>query len=286
MLAVAACSSQSQLRRASLSDSVPDRQAIVLPPPGGPSVVAVTERRYSNAIQQEIALASDTGVPGQNFFRVQVYGPVGSEGGRSSLGYGPILQSAIGREMRQSLPGVAMRRSSLYVQNSYGPFGYAVGRRGRNDLCMYAWQRISQAGFFKRGTVQVRLRLCKSGAPEHSLLAVMYGYTINASFDDAKWNPYGDPPPPDPRLGQTGQPVYPVGLRGMETVLQPAPALAAEHRPRATTRKAPGALRAVQSLPAPPPDAPIVPPPPAVDREVPTVPPPPATEREESKTGD
>ncbi len=275
-LALAACSqTDSRLDRSSLANDVEAQQAIILPPPGGPAIVGVIERRYANAIQQDIALATSSAVPGQNLLRVQIFGPVGAEGGNTRLPDTPLSEGGIGREMRRALPGIAMQRSPLYTQNSYGPFGYALGRRGARDLCLYAWQRIpgskSGAPFANMGTVQLRLRLCQAGASEQSLLAVMYGYTVNTSFAATAWNPYGKPPPADPRLGNTGQPIQPNGPFGFEATLEAPPA----PPPPPVRRRAPAPAR--QEIPAPPPGAPVVPPPPgdAQQSAPPIVPPPP-----------
>lgn len=274
---LAACAqTDSRLERSSLAAGVPAQQAIALPPPGGPAIIGVVERRYANAIQQDIALATKSAVPGQNLLRVQMFGPVGAEGGDTRLPDLPLSETEVWREMRRRLPGVAMQRSPLYTQNSYGPFGYAIGRHGAGDLCLYAWQRIagsrSGAPFANVGTVQVRLRLCHANASEQSLLATMYGYTINTAFSDSAWNPYGSPPPADPRLGNTGQPIHPAGPFGFEATLEEEPRPAA--RPPAPRR---AAAPARQPLPVPPPGAPVVPLPPgeAEGGPRPIIPPPP-----------
>lgn len=279
-LAVSACAqSPTSLDRSSLASGASAREALALPPPGGPEVVGVVERRYSNAIEQEIALATSSSLPGQNVLRVQFFGPVGSEGSDNALPVRILSEGAIAREMRQAFPGVAMVRSPVYVQNTYGPFGYAVGRRGADELCFYGWQRIANlnmgAPFANVGVVQVRLRLCQTGTTEQALLSVMYGYTINASFSSGFWNPYGAPPGPDPRLGNTGQPIYPQGAMGPVTVLDPAPVATVPRVPAA--RAAP--VETAPQRPQVPANAPIVPPPPSAaagQAQAPVVPPPPA----------
>ncbi len=274
---LAGCAQPSTLERSSLNGMVPEGQAIALPPPGGPAVLGVVERRYANAIQQDIVLAADSAVPGQNFLRVQLFGPVGTDGGQTELPDRPLANSGLNREMREALPGIAMRTSPLYAQNSYGPFGYAIGRNGVQDLCIYGWQRIASTpvggSFMNRGRVQVRLRLCQSGATEQTLLASMYGYTINTSFSPAGWNPYGSPPPVDPRLGTTGQVIQPVA------VVEP-PVVVASPSPAPVRRRvaAPSMQTATPARAEPLTQGPVVPPPPG-DTEIqraPVVPPPPA----------
>jgi hypothetical protein len=271
---LSACTQTTEVTRSAQRSRQEPVRAFALPPPGGPAVVDVSERRYANAIEQDIALATRAAVSGQNFLRVQFFGPMGRDAGDTRLPNPPIAEAAIGNEMRTALPGVAMVRSALYAQNSYGPFGYAFGRRG-SDVCMYAWQRLANTTAhpgYNAGSIQVRLRLCETGATEQALLSTMYGMTINASMAAEGWNPYGEPAAADPRLGQTGQPIFPAGPSGIETVLAAPPAPAAPRRPR----QPPAAAPAEPEVPAPPPGAPLVPPPPGGgDAGVPVVPPPP-----------
>lgn len=285
-IALAACAQQPvRLEESALSREREITDAMALPPPGGPAVIGVVERVFANAIQQEIVLSTSAKVPGQNTLQIQFFGPVGSSGGDTPLSDTPPSESVVAREMRHALPGIRMVRSPLYVQNSYGPFGYATGRSHSGDLCLYAWQRISglksDASLATRGSVQVRLRLCQTGATEDGLLAVMYGYTINSAFAGYTWNPYGTVPAADPRLGVTGQPIHPRGLSGSELITVSAPRdLSA---PRPTRRPQPAAAAVVTSAPALPPvpvNAPVVPLPPALSstQAMPQVPAPPVIE--------
>ncbi|TYR30638.1 cellulose biosynthesis protein BcsN [Mesorhizobium microcysteis] len=277
LLLVACAQTDTQLERSSLARGVAAQEAIALLPPGGPSIAGIVERRYSNAIQQDIALTTRSAVSGQNLLRVQIFGPVGREGGETPLVDRRLHDAELRREMRAQFPGVAMQRSPLYTQNGYGPFGYATGTSGA-DLCLYAWQRIAGsrngAPFGNLGTVQVRLRICQAGASERGLLALMYGYTINASFGGENWNPYGTPQAADPRLGSPGQVIVPGSSTGFDTMLD-APAPPREQAVRRVAAPPPQApVRPV--LPAPPPGAPLIPPPPAAQAEpAPVVPPPP-----------
>ncbi len=195
--------------------TVPAEEAMILPPPGGPSVVSVISRQFTNADQQDVLLFTSASTPGQNFLRIKLFGPMSiTRDGGKSLGYATLRDSAIGREMRAEFPGVAMRRSDLFLQNDYGPFGYAFGHGRQNDSCFYGWQQIrsneqDRSGFQNGGTIQVRLRLCEEGASEERLLSIMYGYTIRAGISKPGWNPYGAPPPVDSGLGRTSNPIRP-----------------------------------------------------------------------------
>lgn len=190
-------------------------QAFALPPPGGPAIVNVIEHRSSNAVEQDIYLFTSASTPGQNVLKITFFGPVGLQyDDHKDAAYKPVRDSDVSREMRRDLPGVALARTPYYVQNNYGPFGYATGKSRTGDTCLYAWQQIhsdanSQSTFQNRGTIQVRLRLCDAHATEQQLLGVMYKYTITGTFPAEGWNPYDAPPKVDASLGRGGNPIYP-----------------------------------------------------------------------------
>jgi hypothetical protein len=279
LVATAGCVAGPDASRHALNEQAGPTQAFILPPAGGPAIITVIERPYTNAIEQEIVLASESSVSGQNMLRAQFFGPVGRPG-TGRLADRVPRTGELSREMRQLFPGVRMQVSTLYVQNSYGPFGYATGRHASGDACLYGWQRLtgsrSAGPFAGYGTIQIRLRLCRRGATEQSLLAVMYGYTIAASLGGRTWGPYGSVPAPDPRIGRTGQPVYATGGNWTDAAQEPFP-----EPPRAARRTVARAAGRVEPPPAviaaPPPGAPIVPAPPGIATQTgPLVPPPPA----------
>lgn len=245
---------------------VPTETAFAMPDPGGPAVTAVLEQHFANATQQDIMLGTSAHTPGQNLLRVQLYGPVNTaQAGESRLRDGFLPIRDVGSEMRTLLPGIRMERSAFYVQNRYGPFGYAVGRAPSGDLCLYGWQRITSTGATQtlignKGSVQIRLRLCDQHASEAQLLQTMYGYTITASFKSRNWNPYGSVMAPEKGIGQAGNPIYPVGVSKFETVV---PQAAPQSRPREVRRPV-QQPRSVEVAPPrlPEPIGPTVPPPP------------------------
>ncbi len=195
---------------------VPAEEAMAMPPPGGPAIVSVISRQFTNADEQDVLLFTSASTPGQNFLRIKLFGPMSIErDGGKSLGYQSLRESTINQEIYKEFPGVAMKRSDLFLQNDYGPFGYAFGHGRQNDSCFYGWQQIrssetDRSGFQNNGgTIQVRLRLCEEGASEEKLLNVMYGYTIRAGISKPGWNPYGAPPPVDDGIGRTSNPIRP-----------------------------------------------------------------------------
>ncbi|WP_195909493.1 cellulose biosynthesis protein BcsN [Rhizobium tubonense] len=212
---VSGCASKDGIRVPGPAATVSNDKAFALPPPGGPSIVNVVQHDFNNAARQDIFLFTSAVTPGQNVLRVTFFGPVGRDyDDRKGLGYASIRNGNVDLDMRRDLPGVPMARSDYYVQNNYGPFGYATGRSRSGDTCLYGWQQIRSSDndrttFTNRGTVDVRLRLCDAHASEQALLRVMYGYTIAGTFPAPGWNPYDGPPTTDPSLGRTGNPIYP-----------------------------------------------------------------------------
>ena len=203
----AGCAARPGVGVATLSTTVPASSALVLPAPGTLSIVSVIQRQYTNAIEQKIALSTSAATPGQNFISIQAFGPVETAampGG--TLAFKPVQHSAIRGEMRAALPGRAMAISSNFVRNGYGPFGYAYGRGAGDDGCLYGWQQIradeaDRSRMNSYGSIQIRLRVCQSGAGERELVEMMYGYTVVGGFSGATWNPYGTPASVDSGIG-------------------------------------------------------------------------------------
>jgi hypothetical protein len=211
---MAGCQSTGNVRHPNIPETVPAENALALPPPGGPSIVSVVEHKRGNGTEQLISLYTSSSVPGQNFLKVQFLGASGANPGTGNASYQMISENGIIREAFAAVPGVQMTRSTTYLQNSYGPFGYASGESGAGDTCIYGWQQIrssrsahTQARNF--GMIQVRLRLCDARATERQLLGIMYGYTITGTLDGEIWNPFGDPQRVDTTLGRPGNPIYP-----------------------------------------------------------------------------
>lgn len=215
------CSSTGTVTRPTAPELVASEKALALPPPGGPAIVGVIERPRGNGVEQNITLATTTRVPGENYIRIEFYGP--------DIGSGPthafrtISESGIRREAAAAIPGVRLTRRMTYLQNSYGPFSYSAGRSTFGDTCLYAWQQIrartTSSGIGRGfGMIQVRWRLCDTHASEDQLLGAVYGYTIVGTFSGSQWNPFGEPNSADPRIGLTAHPIYPLAGSSKGTV--------------------------------------------------------------------
>lgn len=179
-------------------------------PVGGPAIITVLERRYRDAIVRESILATNSRVSGQNFLTVTLYGPVGYVTvDDNALGPESIEPTQIRREFSWYLFDVPMQTSLIYVQNKYGPFGFATGVARTGDRCLYAWQHIERPLFLDAGAVGIRLRLCSTKATEQELLSVMYNFDIVGYLPSPFWNPYGKPPRVASNLGGLSAPVQP-----------------------------------------------------------------------------
>lgn len=218
--ALAACTSSGSVKQGNGPELVDSEEALVMPPPGGPAIVGVIGRTRGNGVEQTISLATSSTVQGQNYFKIAFYGSSGSHDG-PAMTYRGLNEGDLRREIARAAPGVPLVRSTAFLQNAYGPFGYASGRSSSGEACLYGWQQIRSrstgSGMGRDfGMIQIRVRICDNQATERQLLTVMYGYTVTGGFQGEIWNPYGRPGGVDSRIGQTGQPIYPAA----ETVSQ------------------------------------------------------------------
>lgn len=208
MLAVVGgCAARPGVGIATLSTTVPATSALVLPAPGALSIVSVIQRQYTNAVEQQIALSTSAATSGQNFISIQAFGPVQTVAlPAGALAFKPVRHSAIQAEIRSYVPGRRLAISPNFVRNNYGPFGYAYGAGAGDDGCLYGWQQIrsdeaERNQMNRLGMLQIRLRVCQSGASEKDLVELMYGYTIVGGFSGTTWNPYGTPASVDAQIG-------------------------------------------------------------------------------------
>ncbi|MDB5587690.1 MAG: hypothetical protein JWP26_2660 [Devosia sp.] len=273
---VSGCAHQPELTP-QVATSVAANQALIFPPIGGPGILGIVETTHSNAVTQEISLATEARTPGQNKITVTLFQGKGGDGSDAGLVDVPFTQVNLTQEALAAWPNSGMAVSPYYVQNAYGPFGYAVGRPSTGDTCLYAWQRIEPAlkpsGAIARGAVVVRLQLCDSRRSEESLLGVMYQLRLNT--------PVYEPSRASPQIGRIAVTIKPEGAAGfipvVKPVVRPAPS-----RPR---QPAAPAVVPAATIPAGAPivplpggatssSSPIVPPPTAASTSV-IVPPPP-----------
>ena len=263
VLALSACASTPKLPPHEAAVVTPV-SAMIIPPPGGPGIVKVISTTFPNAVRQEISLATQARTAGENKITlVQFYGR-GGDGSDAELRDIPFTEVNLTEAALAAWPGTGMAVSPYYVQNDYGPFGYAIGRPANGDACIYAWQRIEPSlkpsGSIDRGTITIRLQLCKSGSNEQELLEVMYRLRLNSSVH----SPLGAPA----AIGRIAAPIRPIGAQGFSKVIDVADPVPAA-RSVTTTQPAPAVVPAVIT---PAPGAPIVPSPGDGSGAGPTVP--------------
>lgn len=272
-MGLAGCASPVPIETTSGLQTVSNETAFAMPDPGGPTITSVTQEQLANTVEQRIYLETDASVPGQNYILVQLFGPRDARfGSQNGVAEGFRTDLKWRSEARSAIPGVRMNLSPFYVQNRYGPFGYAMGRTRGGDLCMYAWQTLSSTNstrtlFREKGAIRIRMRVCRAGSSEANLLGLMYNFTLNAFYRDRHWNPYGATLPPAVGLGRPGSAIYPTGETGFNNVAPAAPARALSRAPRRVSRPAartettaPAVM--VEPQPIPQPIGPLVPPPP------------------------
>lgn len=262
--------SSDELVSASRATTVDVGRALALPPPGSLPVIGVTQRTYENAVSQTVSLATRGRTPGENAIYVAFFtaADVPEQGGvEGNLLKDPGIDDfAIGKEMEERFPGISLAPSAVFVQNRYGPFGYAFGHGAGGEACLYAWQRLAgKDSLFrpKSGMISVRLRICDPAATEASLLRLAYGYAFNAKLKRPGWNPIGDAPAPAPELGQAGAPIYP---QIPQSSFDEPPQRPQAVRPRPERRRnvVPAEPRTPDPIPTKPLEGyPTVPPPPA-----------------------
>jgi hypothetical protein len=119
--------------------------------------------------------------------------------------------------------------------------------------------------------------VCDARSSTRDLLLLAYGLTINGYFLSERWNPYGDPPPLDPRIGTPGETILPE-QRVDPTVIapssfggEPRPTISAPARSAAATVTTPTRPFPSEPLNDPLPGAAVVPRPQATDLSEPAV---------------
>ncbi len=220
-------------------------EALLALSPGAGAVLGVVETGYVNAVEQTIALDTQSRAPGQNYITVQLFETVAHSSTPGGLQDIPLANLDLAGEARGTVSHADMKLSPYFVQNLYGPFGYSMGRTATGDLCMYAWQRIAPemkpGGGVARGAVNIRALICSQTKSEQELLEIMLQMRVKGVTGQARRAPA--------LVGAYGTIIAPVGAAGAANVLPPPP-------PRVAVR--PPADRAPVKMPEP--DGPVRPP--------------------------
>ncbi|MBN9334130.1 cellulose biosynthesis protein BcsN [Devosia sp.] len=251
---LAGCATTSD-RPASEAEIVRPSSSFILPPPGGPAIITVVETSFPNAVRQDISLATEARSIGENKISIIRFTSKGGDGSDAALKDIPFTQVNLTQEALAAWPNSGMAVSPYFVQNAYGPFGYAIAKPPNGDSCLYAWQRIEPSlkpsGAVDRGAIIIRVQLCRRGVSEQTLLSIMYNLRLNVAVFPALKAPAA--------IGRIAAPIMPVGAAGFAEVI---PTGAPSPRPATPTPRpqpAPVTTPAVTTIPTPPPGAPIVP---------------------------
>ena len=252
--------------------SVPTNLAFVTLGPGAPGPLSIVETRYANATRQSIALVTHGQTQGENQMRADVFG-LTNEGVApgSTLADRPLNEVALFSEAEEALPNVPLRISLNYMQNRFGPFGYAVGRTMQGETCIYAWQRLATPDqnvslVNSRVTLSVRLRLCDPRASEAQLAAAMMNLSVNRNLSGASLTP--EPRNAAADIGVAGVPMAPAAI--MASATDPLPQSSTFSRPTpprqrlARPRRQPAPRAAASAIQPPDASSSVVPPPPPV----------------------
>ncbi len=271
MAILGGCAAPRTIVANTIERQVPVDQAFVSLGPGAPAVLSIVERPYENATRQSVRFATRGNTPGENSLRVDVVGVTNSGINGETLPDVPLEEPKLISEAEEALPNVPLRTSLTYLQNRYGPFGYAVGRSAEAEDCIYAWQRVATPDrdvsvVNSRNTLSLRLRLCDPHTGEARLVATMMGLNVNVGLSGGAWTP--EPKELSSQVGSPGTVVGPPEILAAVNPIAEQPA----HPPTHHIVKLSNSDIAEPPAVAPSSDSVIVPPPPTTQGAV--VPPP------------
>ena len=204
--ALAACSQAPVDTRAAFEVTDPgapaDTPMAQLPAAAGEQV-AVVQSADHGIITQKIVLRGDAATWGENGIVVVVDQNPDHRPGEASWATPKPTESMIARELRENFADIDMGIGQTLTRNSFGPFGYALGKTSQDLTCLYAWQfapgrpapLISDPAVDGVTASQpavatsVRVRLCKQHVAEADLVAMVSQMAV---FPPHSTTPYLD----------------------------------------------------------------------------------------------
>lgn len=234
--------------------------ALAVPGPGGPQIVSVIERRFSDGVRQRIVLETPAETRGENHLRLDIRGG-GDRTRKTELDIETVSATVAGEEIADLFPGLDMVPAGAFARNAYGPFGYATAPGAGKDRCIYAWQSLGVR--VKAPDATLRLRFCARGASRAGLLDIMRAMTVPGYTGDAAFSPPTGRFTPSTATWRAGSEVIPPAgaTTATKTAAEPARRQASPPRPapaaggvKATRQIAPiGSVppHAVPDVPAP-----------------------------------
>jgi hypothetical protein len=151
-------------------------------PAAAGKVAAVLQTEAHDVLTQRIVLKGDPDTFGENAIIVKVNEARGPWDIDAPVGL--PTRAMIASELDQDFAAVDMQLSNRFERNSFGPFGYAVGRPTPRVTCVYAWQfgvwKWARLGEAPMGApsmplrpTSVRVRLCRSTLDEAQIVALL-----------------------------------------------------------------------------------------------------------------
>jgi hypothetical protein len=175
----------SSLTARSSRQSRGDAPIAALPTAAG-RVVDVREKRFGNGLRQEIALAADSAVRGENLILVSYRDGPHSPKGQPEIELPKDFETEIAAEIEARFSGQSLRIEDVVLRNAYGPYGLASGRLGSAN-CVYLWQSIGDLKQYIRTArvspyhieTTVRVRLCRGGVSVAQLAQWASNYVVD-----------------------------------------------------------------------------------------------------------
>ncbi|WP_395674963.1 cellulose biosynthesis protein BcsN [Inquilinus sp.] len=156
-----------------------DRAALRLSGSLRPMLLAVSDRRGGETLEQRYVLRNDTRAKGENFLQLKI-----SASGKATRVTSDQFLAAVAAPV-----GTVDANSIREGKNRYGPFLYVSGRPEGSPGCLFALQRLQRSlgATLPSGIDQadITLRLCDAVASPDDLVRLMGDWTIDPALGDA-----------------------------------------------------------------------------------------------------
>ncbi len=182
------------IRSAVPEQALPGNAALAELPAGAGMAEAVRERIFGNGAYQDIRM--DGPAPhGANVLEVAVQTDANPVRRDLAVPLNKPSEQGIRAEIQARFPDLRMQIIPKPMENSFGPFGLAIGRYADGTRCLYAWQyiedfrpsgkgessfsRLADSWSRKSGSpASVRLRLCRPDISVDELASYMQGLSV------------------------------------------------------------------------------------------------------------
>ncbi len=155
-----------------------NRAALHLDEPLRPMVLAVSDRRGGQTLDQRYVLRNNTRIQGENSMELEIV----ADGKATRITSDQFLAAV-------TVPLGALDAKSIHEgQNRYGSFLYVSGRPEGSPDCLFALQRLQRSlgAALPEGIDQadITLRVCDAAASPDDLLPLMSDWSIDPALGD------------------------------------------------------------------------------------------------------